>query len=178
MQRDCALRIAGKRRLTSFSVEYKTEPTASLAAIQAHVAPILGTPESSRTIRRRLDEGYLGSWGPLRVCSLTPTHPRLHLDWCYSRGNWTAVEWNQVIISDESRFNISSDDNRVRVYRPRGERLNPVCFKATHCSRNWCDGMGAIAYNVQSPPVLIRGTMTAQRHVHDILQPHVLPLMQ
>ncbi|GFY13918.1 transposable element Tcb1 transposase [Trichonephila clavipes] len=37
---------------------------------------------------------------------------------------------------------------------------------------------GAIAYSTRSPLVLIRGTMTAQRYVHDILQPHVLPLMQ
>ncbi|GFY01198.1 transposable element Tcb1 transposase [Trichonephila clavipes] len=37
---------------------------------------------------------------------------------------------------------------------------------------------GANAYNAQSPLVLIRGTMTTQRYVHDILQPHVLPLMQ
>ncbi|GFV69783.1 transposable element Tcb1 transposase [Trichonephila clavipes] len=37
---------------------------------------------------------------------------------------------------------------------------------------------GAIAYNTRSPLVLIRGTMTAQRYVHDILQPHVLSLMQ
>ncbi|GFS98949.1 transposable element Tcb2 transposase [Trichonephila clavipes] len=36
----------------------------------------------------------------------------------------------------------------------------------------------AIAYNTRSPLVLIRGTMTAQRYVNDILQPHVLPLMQ
>ncbi|GFT41183.1 transposable element Tcb2 transposase [Trichonephila clavipes] len=38
----------------------------------------------------------------------------------------------------------------------------------------WC----AIVYNTQSPLVLIRGTMTAQRYVHYMLQPHVLPLMQ
>ncbi|GFW72147.1 transposable element Tcb2 transposase [Trichonephila clavipes] len=38
--------------------------------------------------------------------------------------------------------------------------------------------MGAIAYNTPSPLVLIRGTMTAQWYVHDILQLHVLPLMQ
>ncbi|GFT12555.1 transposable element Tcb2 transposase [Trichonephila clavipes] len=37
---------------------------------------------------------------------------------------------------------------------------------------------GDIAYNTRSPLVLIRGTMTAQRYVHYILQPHVLPLMQ
>ncbi|GFU98895.1 transposable element Tc1 transposase [Trichonephila clavipes] len=37
---------------------------------------------------------------------------------------------------------------------------------------------GAIAYNTRSRLVLIRGTMTVQWYVHDILQPHVLPLMQ
>ncbi|GFV43717.1 transposable element Tcb1 transposase [Trichonephila clavipes] len=37
---------------------------------------------------------------------------------------------------------------------------------------------GAIAYNTRSSLVLIRGTITAHRYVHDILQPHVLPPMQ
>ncbi|GFU28506.1 transposable element Tcb1 transposase [Trichonephila clavipes] len=37
---------------------------------------------------------------------------------------------------------------------------------------------GTIAYNTQSPLVLIRGTMTAHRYVHVILPPHVLALMQ
>ncbi|GFX02533.1 transposable element Tcb2 transposase [Trichonephila clavipes] len=37
---------------------------------------------------------------------------------------------------------------------------------------------GDVAYNTRSHLVLISGKMTAQRYVHDILQPHVLPLMQ
>ncbi|GFW78265.1 transposable element Tcb1 transposase [Trichonephila clavipes] len=37
---------------------------------------------------------------------------------------------------------------------------------------------GAIAYNTRSSKVLIRGTMTVQPYVHDILQPHVLSVMQ
>ncbi|GFV57544.1 transposable element Tcb2 transposase [Trichonephila clavipes] len=37
---------------------------------------------------------------------------------------------------------------------------------------------GATAYNTRSPLVRIHGTMTTQRYVHDILQPHVLPPMQ
>ncbi|GFY24433.1 transposable element Tcb2 transposase [Trichonephila clavipes] len=73
-----------------------------------------------------LAEGHIGSWRPLRVLPLTPTHRRLHLEWCRTPGNWTAAEWNQVIFRDESRFNLSSDDNRVRVWRLRGDRLNPV----------------------------------------------------
>ncbi|GFV37360.1 transposable element Tcb2 transposase [Trichonephila clavipes] len=110
---------------------------------------------SSRTIERGLAEGHLGSRFPLRVLPLTPTHRRLRLEWCRARGNWTAAEWNQVVLSDESRFNLSSDDNLVRVWRPRGERLNP-----------------AFALQLHTAPT------AAQRYVHDILQPHVLLLIQ
>ncbi|GFW34634.1 transposable element Tcb2 transposase [Trichonephila clavipes] len=49
-------------------------PTASSATLQLQVAPSLGAPVSSRTIRRCLAEEPLGSWCPLRVLPLTPTH--------------------------------------------------------------------------------------------------------
>ncbi|GFX91393.1 transposable element Tcb1 transposase [Trichonephila clavipes] len=71
--------------------------------------------------------------------------------------------------SDESRFNLCSDDNRVRVWRPRGERLNPALALQRHTAPTagvtvW----DVIAYNTRSPLVLIRGTMIAQRYVYDI----------
>ncbi|GFV58117.1 transposable element Tcb2 transposase [Trichonephila clavipes] len=157
----------------------RVQPTASSAAIQAQVEPSLGAHVSSRTIRRRLVEGHLGSQRPLRVLPLKPTHQRLRLEWCRARGNWIAAEWYHVVFSNESRFNLSIDENRVRVWRPHGEHLNPTFTLQRHTVPTagvmvW----GAIAYNIRSPVVLIRGTMTAQRYVHDILQPHVLPLMQ
>ncbi|GFV23721.1 transposable element Tcb1 transposase [Trichonephila clavipes] len=62
----------------------------------------------------------------LRVLPLTPTHRRIRLVWRRARGNWTVAEWNQVVFSYEFRFNLSSDDNRVRVRSPRGECLNPA----------------------------------------------------
>ncbi|GFW42868.1 transposable element Tcb2 transposase [Trichonephila clavipes] len=121
----------------------------------------------------------MGSRRPSRVLLLTPTHQRLRSEWCRARGNWSAAEWNQVDFSDESRFNLSSDDNRVRVWRTRAERLNYAFALQRHTARTtgvmvW----GAIAHNTRSPLLLIRGTMTSQRYVHDILQPHVLPHMQ
>ncbi|GFX15868.1 transposable element Tcb2 transposase [Trichonephila clavipes] len=98
--------------------------TASSAAIQAQVAPSLGAPVSSRTIRRRLAEG------------------------------------------DESRFNLSSDDNRVRVWRPLGEHLNPAfALQRQTTPTAILMVLDAIAYNTRSPPVLIHVTMTAQRCV-------------
>ncbi|GFX05738.1 transposable element Tcb2 transposase [Trichonephila clavipes] len=70
----------------------RVKPTASSTAIQAQVAPSLGAPVSSRTIRRRLAERHLGSRRPLRVLPLTTTHRRLRLEWYHERGNWTAAE--------------------------------------------------------------------------------------
>ncbi|GFU98363.1 transposable element Tcb1 transposase [Trichonephila clavipes] len=113
------------------------------------------------------------------VLPLTPTHRCLRLEWCRARGNWTAAEWNQVIFSDEPKLNLSSDDNHVRVWRPRGERLHPAFALQRHTAPT--AGVmvrGAVAYNTWKPLLLIRGTMTAQWYVQDILQPHVLPLMQ
>ncbi|GFW33563.1 HTH_Tnp_Tc3_2 domain-containing protein [Trichonephila clavipes] len=105
MQRDCALRFAGRERLTSFSVEYKTgnqilfECSESFTKEElgrhaitpfsktAQITPSLGAPVSSRTIRRHLAEGHLGSWRHLSVLTLSPTHRRLRLEWCCARGN-------------------------------------------------------------------------------------------
>ncbi|GFX21336.1 transposable element Tcb2 transposase [Trichonephila clavipes] len=98
------------------------KPPASLAAVEAWIAPSLGAPVSSRTIRKCLAERHLGSRCPLRVLPLTPNHRRHRLEWCRARGNWTAAERNQV----ESSFNLISDDNHVRVWRPRGTRFNPA----------------------------------------------------
>ncbi|GFU48372.1 transposable element Tcb1 transposase [Trichonephila clavipes] len=137
-----------------------------------------GFHQPIKRTKQHLAEGHLGSQRLLRVLPLTPSHRR-RLERCHTRGNWTSAECNQVVFRDESRFYLSSDDNRVRVWRPRGERLNPA-FALQRYTTPTAGVMvwGTIAYNKQSPLVLIHGTMTAQRYVHDILQPHVLPLMQ
>ncbi|GFS78900.1 uncharacterized protein TNCV_4341651 [Trichonephila clavipes] len=57
----------------------------------------------------------------------------------------------------------SSDDNRVRLKRPRGERLNPAFALQRHTTPKASVMVGgAIAYNTQqSPLVLISGTVTS-----------------
>ncbi|GFW44882.1 transposable element Tcb2 transposase [Trichonephila clavipes] len=54
------------------------------------------------------------------------------LGWCRAQENWTEAEWNQVGFSNESRFNLSHDDNRVRVWRPNGEHRTPVFALQRH----------------------------------------------
>ncbi|GFY02877.1 transposable element Tcb2 transposase [Trichonephila clavipes] len=111
------------------------------------------------------------------TCAALDAHPSTpNLDWCHARGNWTAVEWNHVDLSD--KFNLSSDGNRVRVWRHRGEQINPAFALQRHtASTAGVKVWSAIAYNTRSSLVLIRDSMTAQRYVDDSLQPHVLQLM-
>ncbi|GFU47342.1 transposable element Tcb2 transposase [Trichonephila clavipes] len=70
-----------------------------------------------------------------------------------------------VNFSDEFKFNLGSDDNRVRVWRLRGERLNPAFAVQQHTTPTtsvivW----DFIAYTTWSPLILIHNTMAAQRH--------------
>ncbi|UYV79395.1 hypothetical protein LAZ67_17002463 [Cordylochernes scorpioides] len=130
------------------------------------------------TISRRLVANGLHSCRPLRRLPLTPPNRRQRLEWCRARSTWM-TEWHRVVFSDESRFCLSSDSRRVRVWRRRGERSNPAAIVERPTVRQrgimvW----GAIAYDSRSPLFRIQGTMTAQRYVDDVLRPVTLPYLQ
>ncbi|UYV68320.1 hypothetical protein LAZ67_5003859 [Cordylochernes scorpioides] len=132
----------------------------------------------AKTISRRLVANGLHSCRPLRRLPLTPPNRRQRLEWCRARSTWM-TEWHRVVFSDESRFCLSSDSRRVRVWRRRGERSNPAAIVERPTVRQrgimvW----GAIAYDSRSPLLRIQGTMTAQRYVDDVLRPVTLPYLQ
>ncbi|UYV69202.1 Transposase [Cordylochernes scorpioides] len=132
----------------------------------------------TKTISRRLVANGLHSCRPLRRLPLTPPNRRQRLEWCRARSTWM-TEWHRVVFSDESRFCLSSDSRRVRVWRRRGERSNPAAIVERPTVRQrvimvW----GAIAYDSRSPLLRIQGTMTAQRYVDDVLRPVTLPYLQ
>ncbi|UYV70830.1 K02A2.6-like [Cordylochernes scorpioides] len=130
------------------------------------------------TISRRLVANGLHSCRPLRRLPLTPPNRRQRLEWCRGRSTWM-TEWHRVVSSDESRFCLSSDSRRIRVWRRRGERSNPAAIVERPTVRQrgimvW----GAIGYDSRSPLLRIQGTMTAQRYVDDVLRPVTLPYLQ
>ncbi|UYV76996.1 OSBPL1A [Cordylochernes scorpioides] len=132
----------------------------------------------SETISRRLVANGLHSCRPLRRLPLTPPNRHQRLEWCQARSTWM-TECHRVVFSDESRFCLSSDSRRVRVWRRHGERSNPAAIVERPSVRQrgiivW----GAIAYDSRSPLLRIQGTMTAQRYVDDVLRPVTLPYLQ
>ncbi|UYV83733.1 hypothetical protein LAZ67_23002375, partial [Cordylochernes scorpioides] len=177
-------RNVGATRVTSARVDRRilrqavAAPQATCTAILQHVQDNLDHSISTRTISRRLVANGLHSGRPLRRLPLTPPNRRQRLEWCRARSTWM-TEWHRVVFSDESRFCLSSDSRRVRVWRRRGERSNPAAIVERPTVRQrgimvW----GAIAYDSRSPLLRIQGTMTAQRYVDDVLRPVTLPYLQ
>ncbi|GFW62108.1 transposable element Tc1 transposase [Trichonephila clavipes] len=79
---------------------------------------------------------------------------------------------------DESWFVLGTDDNRVRVWRLPGERYNSPHTVLRHTARTagvmvW----GGKAYDSRSTLIVMRGTLTGQRYVDDILRPYVAPFL-
>ncbi|GFT11912.1 transposable element Tcb1 transposase [Trichonephila clavipes] len=131
-----------------------------------------------RTISRHLAEANLKSKRPVRALPLTPELRQLRLQWCQARSMWNVTDWQKVVFSDESRFDLGTDDNRVRVWRRPGERYNSPHTVQRHTARTpvvmvW----GALAYDSRSPLIVMRGTITSQHYVDDILRPHVGPFL-
>ncbi|GFW69510.1 transposable element Tcb2 transposase [Trichonephila clavipes] len=131
-----------------------------------------------QTISRHLAEGSLKYKRPFRALPLTPEHRQLRVQWCQARSMWHVTDWQKVVFSDEPRFVLGTDDNRVRVWRRPGERYNfphTVLLHTAHTAgvMVW----GAIAYDSRSTLMVMRGTLTGQRYVDDIIGPHVGPFL-
>ncbi|GFU56278.1 transposable element Tcb1 transposase [Trichonephila clavipes] len=104
------------------------DPTVTRSTIRAGV----GVAIVQQTIFRHLAEANLKSKHPFRALPLTPEHRQLRLQWCQARSMWNVTDWQKVVFSDESRFVLGTDDNRVRVWRRPSERYNfPTLFYVT-----------------------------------------------
>ncbi|GFW96835.1 transposable element Tcb1 transposase [Trichonephila clavipes] len=105
--------------------------------------------EDRRNVRQALvDPTATRSTNRFHALPLTPEHRQLRLQWCLARSMWNVTDWQKVVLSDESRLVLGTDDNRVRVWRHS-------------------------AYDSRSTLIVMHGTLTGQRYVDDILQPHV-----
>ena len=93
-----------------------TDRTASSTVLSRRWSTATGFDLSASTIRRRLLRARLVASIPLRRLPLSREHECLKLQWARERCHWRA-EWRNVVFSDESRFNMSYSDGRIRVRR-------------------------------------------------------------
>ena len=85
---------------------------------------------SKQTVLRRLrqprqpirpNRPYVGQ-------ALTARHRAARLQWAQRHFRWGRQQWARILFSDESRFNRSHHDGRIRVFRRRWERFADNCL--------------------------------------------------
>ncbi|GFU24427.1 transposable element Tc1 transposase [Trichonephila clavipes] len=92
-----------------------------LTVTRSTIRADVGVAVVPQTISRHLAEENLKSKRPFRALPLTPEHRQLRLQCCQSRSMWNVTDWQKVVFSDEFRFVLGTDDNRVRVWRRPGD---------------------------------------------------------
>ncbi|GFW15685.1 HTH_Tnp_Tc3_2 domain-containing protein [Trichonephila clavipes] len=109
----------GRPRGERIVCQTHVDPTVTRSTIRADV----GVAIVPQTISRHHAEANLKSKRPFHVLPLTPEHRQLRLQWCQARSMWNVKDWQKVVFSDESRFVLETDDNRVRVWGHLGRFL-------------------------------------------------------
>ncbi|GFX04188.1 transposable element Tc1 transposase [Trichonephila clavipes] len=144
---------SGPRNVTSAREDRRlvlmaqTDRTAFSRQLAAQLSTATRVSLCASSIRRRLLQRGLRARIPLYRIPLTQNHRRLRLHWANVHRSWRS-DWQQVVSSDESSFNLWHHDGRIRVMRYAWERHIPECIIERHSGRTpgvmvW----GAIAYH-------------------------------
>lgn len=97
----------------------RNDPRLTAVDIQRQLGS--STP-SVRTIRRRLQDAGLNARRPAKKPMISKKNRDARIKWAIEHLNWTREQWNKVLFSDESKFNLFGSDGIAYVRRPAGKR--------------------------------------------------------
>jgi transposase len=98
------------------------------------------------------------------------------LSWAKNKKNWVD-EWNYIIWSDESRFEVFRGDGRKYVWRNTQEKYNPKCLIPTFKSGQESVMVWAcFTKNKLGPLVRLEGRITAKIYI-EMLENYLLPFI-
>ncbi|GFU29135.1 transposable element Tcb2 transposase [Trichonephila clavipes] len=106
---------------------------------------------------------------------LSRQHHTARLQWCREHHNWTEQDWACVLLSDESRFSLSSDCRRQLIWRESGTAYRPenIQEKDRYPTCSIMVWAGIMINGRTRLHVVANGTMTGQRYIDEVLLPHV-----
>jgi transposase len=115
------------RQLLRLSKKQRNETS---RALSQEWSPLVGQAVSSRTVRRRLVEMGMKSYVQKRKPLKTASQVKKRLAWCAEHQLWSADQWQKVIWSDESHFQLVNRCNRVYIRRMSHEGNQPFNFQS------------------------------------------------
>ena len=83
--------------------------------------------------------------------------------------------WSKVLFTDETRISLRRNDRAKRVWREPGEAMNRECLEGVEAFDVGVMVWGGISTEGRTELVIIRGGLTGQRYVNEVLQLQVRP---
>ena len=130
----------------------------------------------SQTVRNRHRQHGIRPRRPYFRAVLTRyTDVKESVRWCNRLRGWTFRNWRRIWVSDESRFLLQKRDVRIRVYRRRNESFSSSCVQEVDSFGGGSVMMwAAISNDRKTDLVHVPGNLTAVRYRDEILQPHLM----
>ena len=134
---------------------------------------------SDVTVRRRLRDAGIINHNPYAILLLTAQCRQCRLSWTRQHLPVTRIQWQVVLFSDKSRFNLYHHDGRRREWRRRGERLADNCIiQHDRFGGDSVHVWSGISFHLRSPLNIFRRLVNAQTHISDAPQPIVVLELQ
>ncbi|GFU68297.1 transposable element Tcb2 transposase [Trichonephila clavipes] len=133
---------------------------------------VLSAKRNRRTTAQQVANQFLAA----SVCvPLTRQHHTARLQWCREHHNWTEQDWACIILSDESRFSLSSDCRRQLIWNQSGTAYRPenIQEKDRYLTYSIMVWVGIMINGRTRLHVVANLTMTGQRYIDEVLLPHV-----
>lgn len=96
------------------------------------------------------------------------------MKWAKDHQNWTLRQWDTIIWSDESKFELMAADTKSRVLRQKGEEFHSTCLerKTMFCASVMV--WGCMSSRGVGNLHIIDGTVNALKY-ENILEEHLIP---
>lgn len=148
---------------------------ATLEQITEELNKSLTISASVHTVRRALHgQGYHGRTAKKKPL-VSEVNRKKRRFWCLARKNWVD-EWNRIVYSDESRFEIFENDSHKWVWRKTDEKYEKDCLQPTVQKSDGIMVWGCFCKDRLGPLVLVEGRITAEKYI-DLLREHLLPFL-
>ena len=165
-------------KLISRDADVKKNRKSTLNVLQSEFLQSTSIDVSTRTLQRYIHEsGFYARVGK-RKPFVSPKNKKIRFEWAKERLNWTSVEWNSIIWSDESRFEVYGGDGRNYVWRLPKEKYDQNCLIPTFNSgRRGVMVWGCFTANGLGPLVRIDGRQTSKNYIQT-LENYLLPFLE
>jgi len=146
--------------------EVKKDPFITAHEIQANLQL---SEISVDTIRRRIREHEMQSYWAARKPYISETNRKKRLQWAHDHIDWTGMDWEQVLWSDESPFCLSFSASQ-RVWRYHNSRYEPQNIIPTVKHDKKINVWGCFNVKAVGYLVFVEGDMDAKQYVRILKQ--------